>query len=93
MRATRTAVCRRRASSPCAAVSCRPSGNPLGTGIGIEMAGVPSAVHGRFIREFPVDPRPLGAGPVAAGTRMTGVVLYVSPICALPSAMTPNASR
>jgi hypothetical protein len=38
-------------------------------------AGVPNAVHGAFIRASPVVARPRGAGPVAAGTRITGVVL------------------
>src|SRR5712664_1096737 len=42
------------------------------------MAGVPKAVHAVFMRESPVDVSPNGAGPVAAGTRMTGVLLYNS---------------
>ena len=33
------------------------------TGMGMEMAGVPKAVHGAFIRGSPVDARPNGAGP------------------------------
>ena len=45
--------------------------------MGIEIAGVPKAVHGAFILGSPVDARPSGAGPVAAGTTITGVVLYI----------------
>ena len=75
---SRTAARITLASCPWSAVSCSPSGNPLATGMGIEMAGVPKAVHGRFIRASPVDARPMGAGPVAAGTRITGVDLYSS---------------
>ena len=51
--------------------------------MGIEIAGVPKAVHGEFIRESPVEARPRGAGPVAAGVRMTGVVLNIPEICCL----------
>ena len=47
-------------------------------GIGIEIAGVPSAVQGAFMRASPVNDRPSGGGPVAAGTRMTEVVSYRS---------------
>lgn len=36
------------------------------TGIGIEIAGVPKAVHGAFILGSPVDARPRGAGPAPA---------------------------
>jgi len=50
------------------------------------MAGVPKAVHGEFIRESPVDASPNGAGPGAAGTRITGVALYSSATRALHSA-------
>jgi hypothetical protein len=35
------------------AVSCSPSGNPFGTGMGMEMAGVPKAVQCAFIRASP----------------------------------------
>src|SRR5262249_54452138 len=72
---SRTAVCSNRASSPWLAVSCSPSGSASPTGIGMLIAGVPSAVHGLFIRESPVDVNPRGAGPGAAGTSMTGVAL------------------
>jgi len=51
------------------------------------MAGVPSAVHGAFMRESPVDARPAGAGPGAAGTRMIGVALYSSATVDLHSLM------
>ena len=40
---------------------------PSPTGMGTEMAGVPSAVHGAFILGSPVVDSPSGAGPVAAG--------------------------
>src|SRR5436190_988591 len=75
------------ASWPDSAVSCSPSGKPPETGIGMEMAGGPRAVHGEFILASPVDARPNGAGPVAAGTKMTGVALYNSATLALHSAM------
>ena len=41
----------------------------------MEIAGVPKAVHGRFILGSPVDEKPSGAGPVAAGIKITGVDL------------------
>ena len=63
------------ASWPCSAVNCSPSGSASATGIGTEIAGVPNAVHGEFILELPVNAKPSGAGPGAAGTSMTGVVL------------------
>jgi hypothetical protein len=43
--------------------------------MGMEIAGVPKAVHGAFILGSPVDARPIGAGPRAAGVRITGVAL------------------
>ncbi len=43
--------------------------------MGMEIAGVPKAVHGAFILGSPVDARPNGAGPVAAGDRITGFAL------------------
>jgi hypothetical protein len=49
----------------------QPSGNLLGTGM--EIAGVPKAVHGAFILGSPVDAKPGGAFPVAVGTKITGV--------------------
>ena len=61
-------------------------------GIGIEMAGVPIAVQGLFIRASPVEANPLGAGPVAAGTRITGVVLYRSAMSCLLCEMNVSAS-
>ena len=63
------------ASCPCSAVSWSPSGKPFATGIGMVMADVPMAVHGAFILGSPVDDKPNGAGPMAAGTRITGVAL------------------
>jgi len=42
------------------------------------MAGVPNAVHGEFVLPSPVLDSPSGAGPGAAGTRITGVALYIS---------------
>ena len=48
------------------------------------MAGVPRAVHGAFIAGSPVVERPKGAGPVAAGVRITGVDLKISVNDALP---------
>ena len=36
----------------------------------MEMAGVPKAVQGAFILGSPVDAKPEGAGPVAAGVRI-----------------------
>ena len=66
--------------------------NPLGTGRGIEIAGVPRAVHGAFILGSPVDDKPSGAGPVAAGTKITGVALYISATRSLHSAIYPLAS-
>ena|SRR6516162_3884913 len=71
---TDAAVPNSRASWPGAAVSCNPRGSPLEIGIGIEIAGVPNAVHGLFIRVSPVNAKPNGAGPTAAGERMTGVI-------------------
>jgi hypothetical protein len=73
-------------------VSCNPSGNPLRTVRGIEIAGVPKAVHGAFILGSPVDAKPKGAGPVAAGTKITGVVLYISATRTLDSAIYRMAS-
>jgi hypothetical protein len=61
-----------RASWPWSAVSWRPSGKADPTGIGIVMAGVPSAVYGELSRESPVVVRPSGAGPGAAGVKITG---------------------
>src|ERR1700674_2260897 len=40
--------------------------------MGIDTAGVPSAVQGAFILGSPVLDKPKGAGPVAAGVRITG---------------------
>src|SRR4029077_13480680 len=71
------------ASWPCSALSCSPNGNPFGTGIGTEIAGDPKAVHGAFILGSPVDARPNGAGPTAAGVRITGVTLKSSETWAL----------
>ena len=45
-------------------------GNPLEIGIGMEMAGVPKAVHGAFTLVSPVYAKPNGVGPVAAGVRL-----------------------
>src|SRR5882762_551175 len=87
-----TAVQSTLASWPWSAVSCSPSGNPSGTGRGIEIAGVPRAVHGAFILESPVDDKPSGAGPVAAGTKITGVALYNSATRSLHSAIYRLAS-
>ena len=78
IRCTLAAARSRRASSPGAAVSWSPNGKRSPTGIGTEIAGVPSAVHGVFMLESPVDASPHGAGPVAEGARITGVVLYMS---------------
>lgn len=79
MRWRRTALCTTRASSPRSAVIAGPSGRAQGaTGSGIEIAEVPSEVHGAFIRESPVDVRPRGAGPGAPDTRITGAALYSS---------------
>jgi hypothetical protein len=72
---SRTAVRSSLASWPWPAASWSPRGNALVIGIGIEIAGVPKAVHGAFIFGSPVDVRPNGAGPVAAGVNITGVVL------------------
>ena len=56
-------------------MSWSPKGKPpLRTGIGIDIAGVPKVVHGLFILPSPVEVSPTGAGPVAAGTRITGVI-------------------
>jgi len=55
--------------------------------MGIEIAGVPNAVHGAFILASPIDAKPNGAGPVAAGTKTTGVALYISVARTLHSAM------
>ena len=65
-------------SCPTSAVICNPSGSPFATGIGIEMAGVPSADQGAFMAGSPVVDKPKGAGPVAAGVRITGVDLKIS---------------
>jgi hypothetical protein len=46
--------------------------------MGIEIAGVPKAVHDAFILASPVDVRPTGAGPTAAGVSITGVRLNSS---------------
>src|SRR5262249_34614816 len=75
IRCSRAAVRRTLASWPQSAASCNPRGKPLATGIGIEIAGVPNAVHGAFILGSPVDAKPNGAGPTAAGVRITGVAL------------------
>jgi hypothetical protein len=40
--------------------------------MGMEIAGVPKAVHGAFILGLPVDARPNGAGPIAAGDKWKG---------------------
>jgi hypothetical protein len=80
-------------SWPDSAVSCNPNGNPSETCMGIEMAGVPKAVQGAFILGSPVEARPSGAGPVAAGVRITGVVLNMLEICRLLCSMKLNASR
>jgi hypothetical protein len=58
----------------------------------MEIAGVPKAVHGAFILGSPVDARPSGAGPVAAGDRITGVFLYISATRGLHSAIYRLAS-
>ncbi len=42
----------------------------------MEMAGVPKAVHSAFILVSPVYAKPNGAGPVAAGVRITGVASH-----------------
>src|SRR5580692_6551444 len=69
----RTAARSNLKSSPTSAVNCKPSGSPRKRGMGIEMAGVPRDVQGAFILGSPVEARPKGAGPVAAGVRITGV--------------------
>src|ERR1700676_1743960 len=53
--------------------------------MGMEIAGVPSADHGAFIAGSPVVDKPKGAGPVAAGVRITGVDLKISAIRTLLS--------
>ena len=58
----------------------------------MEIAGVPKAVHGAFILASPVAARPNGAGPVAPGTKITGVALYISATRALQSAIYRLAS-
>jgi hypothetical protein len=58
----------------------------------MEIAGVPKAVHGRFILGSPVDDKPSGAGPVVAGTKITGVDLNTSAIRLLFSAIERLAS-
>src|SRR6266567_3243876 len=75
---SRTAARSTLASWPWSAASCSPRGKPLATGIGIDIAGVPKAVHGAFILGSPVDARPNDAGPTAAGVRITGVALNSS---------------
>ena len=65
-RCSATAARSTRPSSPAAAVNCNPSGRPLEIGMGIEIAGTPSAVQGEFMRLSPVEPSPNGAGPVGA---------------------------
>src|SRR6185503_19215680 len=65
-------------SCPRSAVSCNPKGSPLASGRGIDTAGVPNAVHGAFIRGSPLVDKPKGAGPVAAGVRITGVDLKIA---------------
>src|SRR5215469_14811295 len=87
MSCSRTAVRSTLASWPWSAVSCNPRGNPLGTGRGMEIAGVPKAVQGEFILGSPVDAKPKGAGPAAAGDKITGVALYSSAKRALHSAI------
>jgi hypothetical protein len=54
-RSSVAAACNTRASWPRAAVSCSPSGNEPAMGIGIDTAGVPSAVQGEFIVELPAN--------------------------------------
>jgi hypothetical protein len=56
----------------------------------MEIAGVPKAVQGEFILGSPVDARPNGAGPTAAGDKITGVALYSSATRVLHSAMSEN---
>ena len=73
-------------------MSCSPSGKPLETGMGMEIAGVPKAVYGAFILGLPVDARPNGAGPIAAGDKITGVAFYSSATRALHSAIYRLAS-
>ena len=75
---TSTAARNTRASWLMSAVNCRPSGRPLAMGMGIEIAGVPNAVHGASIRGSPVVDRPNGAGPIAAAVSITGVDLNFS---------------
>src|SRR6202022_1671970 len=53
--------------------------------MGIEIAGVPSADQGAFMAGSPVVDKPKGAGPVAAGVRITGVDLKISAIRTLLS--------
>src|SRR6201993_485207 len=60
------------------AVNCKPRGRPLAMGMGIDTAGVPRAVQGAFILGSPVVDKPRGAGPTAAGVRITGVDLKIS---------------
>src|ERR1700693_233670 len=76
----RTAARNTLASCPRSAVNCNPRGSPLAIGMGIDMAGVPKAVQGAFILGSPVLDKPKGAGPVAAGVRITGVDLKISAI-------------
>src|ERR1700692_701282 len=61
-----------RESWPRSAVNCKPRGRPLAMGMGIDIAGVPKAVQGAFMRGSPVVDKPRGAGPTAAGVRITG---------------------
>src|SRR5689334_1826879 len=59
-------------SVPESETSWSPSGSPFSEGMGIEMAGTPRAVHGMFITGSPVDSRPRGATPGAAGVSRIG---------------------
>jgi hypothetical protein len=73
--------------SPRFGCKLQPQGQAAPSRHGIEIACVPKAVHGTFILGSPVDARPSGGGPVAAGTTCTGVALYISVIRPLHSAM------
>src|SRR5262245_24342795 len=70
--ASHWAVRSNRTSSPLAATSCTPRGNPFAASrSGREIAGTPVSVHMVQKTGLPVDSRPCGAGPVVAGVRMT----------------------
>src|SRR6201984_1594089 len=81
-----------RASWPRLAVNCRPRGRPLTVGMGIDIAGVPRAVQGAFMRGSPVVDKPSGAGPTAAGVRITGADLKISAKRGVQPAINPLAS-